>query len=206
MGKEEFMKLLVAQLQNQDPTSPMDNGQMMAQMATLGQLDAINAMSSSMLQSQTYSMIGKGVMGFVMNPDGSRAVEPTIGTVDSAGIEGGRPYVMVGKVRIFAENIMQVFDQSIITGGSDAVVAATSMVGKYARAGIGEGSNREFVEGQVSRWWSDEGTIYVTLDGRDVVLNQIVAVAETRSALGEIRTNDNNNTNQEQNQEQAQPA
>ena len=193
MGKEEFMKLLIAQLQNQDPTSPMDNGQMMAQMATLGQLDAISAMSSSMLQSQTYSMIGKGVMGYIVNPDNGARTE-IIGTVDSAGIEAGRPYVMVGDIRVYAENIAQVFDKSIITGGGDAVVAATSMVGKYARANIGSAGSPQYAEGQVSRWWSDNGQIFVTLGGLDVVLNQVIAVADSQSGLGELNTGGENET------------
>jgi len=183
LGKAEFMALLIAQLQNQDPTSPMDNGQMMAQMATLGQLDAINAMSSSMLQSQTYAMIGTGVMGNIVNPDGTQS-DPIIGTVDSAGIESGKPYVMVGNVKLFAENIQQVFDQSIIKGGGEAMVAATSMVGKYARANTAGTGTPNYIEGLVTRWWSDEGTIFITLDGRDVPLNQIVAVADSKEAIG----------------------
>lgn len=44
--KDEFLKLLVAQLQHQDPMNPMDNQQFLAQLATfssLEQLISINA-------------------------------------------------------------------------------------------------------------------------------------------------------------------
>ncbi len=51
VNKEEFLKLLVAQLQNQDPMNPMDNQQFVAQLATfssLEQLMSINAAVSKL--------------------------------------------------------------------------------------------------------------------------------------------------------------
>lgn len=191
MGKEDFLKLLIAQLQNQDPTSPMDNSQMIAQMATLSQMESISAMATSVQQSQTYNMIGKGVTGYIVNNDtGVRT--SVVGTVDSAGIESGKPYVMVGDIKVYAENITQVFDRSIITGSSDAVMAATAMVGRYARANIGTAAKPEYVEGQVSRWWSDKGDVYITLDGLDVPLNQVITVADALSSLGSAPSGNQN--------------
>ncbi len=46
MGKDQFLQLLVAQMRNQDPTSPMDGTQMAAQLAqfsTVEQLQNANA-------------------------------------------------------------------------------------------------------------------------------------------------------------------
>jgi flagellar basal-body rod modification protein FlgD len=37
----DFMKLLIAQLQNQDPTNPMDNQQFVAQLATFNSLEQL---------------------------------------------------------------------------------------------------------------------------------------------------------------------
>jgi flagellar basal-body rod modification protein FlgD len=51
VNKEEFLKLLVAQIQNQDPMNPMDNQQFVAQLATfssLEQLMSINAAVSKL--------------------------------------------------------------------------------------------------------------------------------------------------------------
>jgi len=44
----DFMTLLIAQMKNQDPTSPMDNNQMAAQMAQLNMVSGINKMNTTL--------------------------------------------------------------------------------------------------------------------------------------------------------------
>jgi len=47
LGRNEFLKLLVAQLENQDPTEPQDNGEFIAQLATFSSLEEQQNMSRS---------------------------------------------------------------------------------------------------------------------------------------------------------------
>jgi len=63
-----FLKLLVTQLANQDPSSPMDSAQMVsqtAQLASMEQMTALNATSTStnttQMQSTATSMLGRTV-------------------------------------------------------------------------------------------------------------------------------------------------
>jgi flagellar basal-body rod modification protein FlgD len=67
-----FMRLMIAQLQNQDPSSPADTSDFMQQIATMSQVESINQlntsvneMSQSMLSSQAAlqasSMVGQSV-------------------------------------------------------------------------------------------------------------------------------------------------
>lgn len=44
----DFMTLLIAQMKNQDPTNPMDNNQMAAQMAQLNMVSGINKMNDTL--------------------------------------------------------------------------------------------------------------------------------------------------------------
>lgn len=71
MGKDDFLKLLVTQLQNQDPLKPTDNTEFVAQLAQFSSLEGITnleksmeGMSSSISAMQNYSsasLIGKNI-------------------------------------------------------------------------------------------------------------------------------------------------
>lgn len=47
LGQQDFMKLLVTQLKNQDPLEPQENGEFIAQMAQFGVLDGVNNLNGS---------------------------------------------------------------------------------------------------------------------------------------------------------------
>jgi len=48
LGQEDFLKLMVAQVQNQDPFAPMENGDFIGQMAQFSSVDGINEMNASL--------------------------------------------------------------------------------------------------------------------------------------------------------------
>jgi len=50
LGKDEFMKLLITQLENQDPLEPQDNTEFIAQLAQFSSLEGITNMSNSLEQ------------------------------------------------------------------------------------------------------------------------------------------------------------
>jgi flagellar basal-body rod modification protein FlgD len=49
VGKDAFMKMLVAQLQNQDPMSPQDNQAMVAQLAQFSSLEQMQQLNQNIL-------------------------------------------------------------------------------------------------------------------------------------------------------------
>ena len=47
LGRDEFLKLLIAQLENQDPTNPQENGEFIAQLAQFSQLEETQKLGGS---------------------------------------------------------------------------------------------------------------------------------------------------------------
>ena len=46
LGKDEFMRLLVAQLENQNPLEPLDNAAFISQLATFSSLEKLSSIES----------------------------------------------------------------------------------------------------------------------------------------------------------------
>lgn len=62
MGKEEFLKLLVTQLKNQDPTNPMDGQQFAAQLAQFSSVEQlINIEKGITTQSQNQGLLAQSM-------------------------------------------------------------------------------------------------------------------------------------------------
>ncbi|MDR0381809.1 MAG: hypothetical protein LBH86_07465 [Oscillospiraceae bacterium] len=177
LGKNEFLKLLIAQLQNQDPLSPQDNTEMIAQMAQFSALEAVTNLSSAFLQNQAYSMIGKGVLGQIVDTN-SGIAQQVAGLVSSAGVKDGKPYVMVGEAMVWAEDVHQAFDGSVLTGDTGGLLAASALVGRHARAEFTEADGaRQTIEGLIQRLFVRDGMVFLQVGDREVGLAQITEVS-----------------------------
>lgn len=103
LDKDAFMKILITQLQNQDPTSPMEDREFIAQMAQFSTLEQMTNMNNSLQrfvdsqaqnQMLSYSQfIGKEVTWQSMEESGEENQESTIeqgsGKVTSIQIKNG---------------------------------------------------------------------------------------------------------------------
>lgn len=96
MDGELFMSLLVTQLQNQDPSSPMDTTEMINQTTQLAMMEKLNMLSSNAeesfslnMRSSAADLLGREVTYSL--PDGGT----TAGTVSSVSYSGPVPQVMV---------------------------------------------------------------------------------------------------------------
>src|SRR6476661_7108509 len=84
---QDFIKMMITQLQNQDPMQPADNNQLLAQMSQIGQLQSATSLQTSLQglvqQNQigaAAGLIGKTVQGLDDNDD------PVTGTVTSVSV------------------------------------------------------------------------------------------------------------------------
>ncbi|MCL2084225.1 MAG: hypothetical protein FWH06_03080 [Oscillospiraceae bacterium] len=181
MGKDQFLQLLIAQLQNQDPISPQENTEFIAQMAQFSALEAMNNMAAAFSQNQAFSMIGRGAVGVTVDSNGVAA--QVIGIVDSAGVEGGEPYVMIGEKKISAGNIQQVFDPSAVQGNTQTLLTSAAMVGKYVSGEYSLDGVAMPISGRVESMVMDDGKYYLLVDGKRVPLNTINMVSDTMDGL-----------------------
>ena len=62
MGKDQFLKILVAEMQYQDPLEPTTNTEWVSQMATFSQIEELQNMSDSMTKGQAQNLVGKYVI------------------------------------------------------------------------------------------------------------------------------------------------
>lgn len=84
-----FLKLLVAQLQNQDPTQPMDSTAYMSQLAAFSQVEqsvASNAKLDSLLMTSSLQLAEQAVGRGVTSADGSVS-----GQISSVRLTSGDP-------------------------------------------------------------------------------------------------------------------
>jgi len=61
MGKDAFLKLFVAQLQHQDPMSPMENAEFIGQMASFSSLEQISNLAAANEKTSAIGLIGRTV-------------------------------------------------------------------------------------------------------------------------------------------------
>lgn len=96
LGRDAFLKLLVAQLKHQDPLKPQDNAQFVAELAQFSsleqamgmndRLDLLSMQSQGLQNSQVVGLVGKQatVRGSLVTSDGTGLGIPVAFSLDSA--------------------------------------------------------------------------------------------------------------------------
>ncbi len=110
----DYMKLLITQLQNQNPLEPMDNNEMASQLAQFSQLQQLESMNSNFAdilsttdRNYANSLIGKEISFASENETGTRditsgIVEKVINNVD------GQTILVAGNNMITLEDVISV--------------------------------------------------------------------------------------------------
>ena len=99
MGKDQFLKLFVAQLQHQDPMNPMQDSDFMGQMASFSTLEQVSNMAvenqriaQNLTASNAVGLIGRTVTWV------DEAGESHTGAVEKVATKDGSPSLTVGGV------------------------------------------------------------------------------------------------------------
>lgn len=94
LTQNDFLQLLVAQMENQDPLQPQSDTQMAAQMAQFTSLTQTTAMSSSLSAMQANSLIGSTVT--LLQPNSQQTTSGVVQSVVlGAESSDGTPQIVV---------------------------------------------------------------------------------------------------------------
>ena len=109
MGKDDFMQLLIAQLQNQDPMKPMDDKEFITQLAQFSSLEASEKMTAQMeeltgsqMLVQAATLIGKNVSAKL------ETGEVVTGPISQVKMMDGKPVAVVNGKDIDTSLITQI--------------------------------------------------------------------------------------------------
>lgn len=122
LGKESFLKLLVTQMQYQDPLDPQDNAEYIAQLAQFSSLEQMTNVNSTLEKMNTLlgNMDTSLLVGQISNFIGKEIEwkndknEMQTGTVTGVKIIDGQPYVLVGDIIV---NISQIHGVGTMPNG-----------------------------------------------------------------------------------------
>lgn len=108
LGKDDFLKLLVTQLQNQDPTEPMENTEFISQMAQFSSLEQMTNMSTS------FEKMASFITGTEATSTLGRTVELNVGDVTTTGVvegatRGENPQILVNGMYYTLDKIAKIY-------------------------------------------------------------------------------------------------
>lgn len=179
----DFLKLLIAQISNQDPMGGSSSGgaggtDYISQLAQFTMLQQISSLSDNMSSSQAYSLIGKYVY-LKETPDS----DLIFGKVDGVIKEKGINYLMIGGETYEMSKVFAVANEDENIGNiDDQVLQSAYLIGKQVTATTTNDKGEEStVTGKVDSIHIKEGVIYLVIDGKDVKLSDITEISEVPS-------------------------
>ncbi len=179
VSHDDFLMLLVTQMRNQDPLSPMENTEMMAQFAQLQQLDNQKVMTDAMLDMRTeYAVQGASSM-----------IGKEVTSNDLSGVS--KTGVVVGTYKDDKDNVRLTLDDGTVVTYEDItkvkdmselpdINAASNMMQKHI---VGVDENAKAFEGIVKNVTTKNGQIYLnTYEGDSIPMIGVAQIRELTAA------------------------
>ncbi|MGY3713916.1 flagellar hook assembly protein FlgD [Sutcliffiella cohnii] len=178
MGKDDFLRLLIAQLQNQDPLNPMEDREFIAQMAnfsTLEQMTNLNKSMESFVENQHMQnilslqhYIGKEVSWEETVSEGdTQTVINNTNIVKSISLKNGLASFLLDndkEVSIYQINsVTNPIDES-----SNSIISASHLIGKKVSINW---KNDELNDLEVTSVLTKAGQTFITVNN-DALLNE----------------------------------
>jgi flagellar basal-body rod modification protein FlgD len=194
---DEFVSLMIAQMQNQDPLEPMDNTQMLQQISQIreiGSNDRLSETLGAVLLGQNLatanSVIGRTIMALDDN------AKTFVGTVDRVSVDDGE-----AKLRVI-EQVPEYYDEEtdtivpesqvehavsltnigeILSDGEDTSLVAervSAAAGLVGRTIIGVTDASEIVTGTVEQVALENGAVQLKVGDHFVALDRVTNIVQ----------------------------
>lgn len=175
MDFDDYLKVLAAQMSNQDFNDPMSDSEMLQQMSSYSMLEGIKNMTNQSNISYATSLVGKAV---TVN-DGQ---DYDTGLVESVVVVDNTPYLVVNGYK---------YDASTVTNitSSDIYNMLSKLIGQEVNV-HGSGEDDIVAEGKVTNVLMLDGNAYVILDNKDMHALKDISLKSTGT-----ESNDENSEN-----------
>jgi len=184
LDKDAFLKLLITQLQNQDPLSPMDDKESIAQLAQFSSLEQMEQINSSFTKfgdtfatssqaTQAYALVGSWVD--YTDPNDSTAT--ITGKVDAVSFDNGVAKLRIGDSSVGLDSVTKVYPSYGSVGSSRASNEAVSLIGKTVS--YYDSESGAVKSGVVKGVSFANGWPALAIDGKNVDLSSVVGTGDT---------------------------
>lgn len=109
VDQDQFLKLLVNELQNQDPTAPVDQTQTLSQLAQFSQLQETTTLNQTLTANQGFANVAQSAA--LIGKTVSTATDTSAGVsgvVSSVSLLNGATYLQVGGQNINASAVTSI--------------------------------------------------------------------------------------------------
>ena len=114
LGKDDFLSLLITQLQHQDPLKPVEDKEFIAQMAQFSSLEQMQNLNKNMENVKAFSLIGRYVCAD-MSEKTEQGIKFVEGYATGVRMENGKAYVMIDDKSVPVEKITDVYSDNPTT-------------------------------------------------------------------------------------------
>lgn len=199
-NQDMFFKLLITQLQNQDPTNPMDGTEFTAQLAQFSQLEKLDTMNSSLDYLQLYlaSLNNAQTVDFIGKEIRARGDSVELaagGSTDLSYSLAGNAHTVTIEIVDKDGQVVRSLDLGAVNSGDQTVNwDGNDSNGNHAGAGVytfevtandadgGVVDNTTFVMGVVDSVTFEDGITYLLVGERKVAIGDIIRVEDQKEA------------------------
>lgn len=110
IGSDQFLKLLVAQLQNQDPLNPVSDKDFIAQLTSLNTVQGLDKLNASFAQMLKLTQLTQGsdLIGKTIKYTPAGGGDAATGKVDSVTAQDGQFVLSVGTTQVKLDQVQSV--------------------------------------------------------------------------------------------------